>query len=120
MQISMNLEDVQHRPFSRIFREIEELVQDAGGEVMATEIIGMIPDSVLFEAGTDRLELLDPDPRRVLSSRLAEHLAGRIENEVRSLVTEVRKAGDRVPREVQEAADRMESVLLYELLDETP
>jgi hypothetical protein len=120
MQISMNLEDVQHRPFFRIFREIEELVQDAGGEVMATEIIGMIPDSVLFEAGTDRLELLDPDPRRVLSSRLAEHLAGRFEYEVRSLVTEVRKAGDRVPREVQEAADRLESVLLYELLDETP
>jgi glutamate formiminotransferase len=119
MQISMNLEDVHQRPFSRIFREVEAKVQDAGGEVRATEIIGMIPDSVLFEAGADRLELLDPDPKRVLSSRLAEHLAIRVEQEVRSLVRVVRKAGDRVPREVQEAADRMESVLLYELLDET-
>jgi len=120
MQISMNLEEVQRRPFSRIFREIEKRVRDAGGEVRATEIIGMIPDSVLFEAGADRLELLDPDPQRVLSSRLAEHLARRIEHEVRSLVRVVRKAGEGVPLEVQEAVVRLESALLYELLDETP
>jgi glutamate formiminotransferase len=120
MQISMNLEDVHHRPFFRIFREVEERVRDVGGVVRATEIIGMIPDGVVFEAGADRLALMDATPRRVLSARLAEHTARRVEEEVRSLVGVVRRAGADAPREVREAADRLESVLLDELLDEMP
>lgn len=120
MQISMNLEDVRHQPFARIFQEVEVRVRDAGGAVKATEIIGMIPDSVLIEAGMDRLALLRPDPRRVLSVRLAEHLARRVKQEVRSLVEVVRSVGSRAPQEVQAATDRLESVLLDELLDETP
>jgi glutamate formiminotransferase len=120
MQISMNLEDVRHRPFPHIFQEVEERVRDAGGVVRATEIVGMIPDSILLEAGADRISLLNPDPHRILSSRLAEHLARRIEGEVRSLVAVVRGAGDRAPLEVQKATNRLESALLDELLEETP
>ncbi len=74
-QISMNLEDpVGVSPF-RVFLAVEEEVRRIGGRITATEVVGMIPDALVLPAAADRLRLLDPDPSRLLSSRLAAHLA---------------------------------------------
>jgi glutamate formiminotransferase / 5-formyltetrahydrofolate cyclo-ligase len=112
MQISMNLEDVgNHSPF-KVFRALEDRVAGRGGRVVATEVIGMIPDELVFGAGADRLALLDRTPSRVLSSRLAEHLARRAGREALALVRAVEEAGEEVPPRVREAAQRLGKSLI--------
>lgn len=112
MQISMNVEDVgNHRPF-KVFRALEDRVSRRGGRVVATEVIGMIPDELVFEAGADRLALLDRTPSRVLSSRLAEHLARRAGGEARALVRAVEEAGEEIPPRIREAARRLGESLI--------
>lgn len=77
LQISMNLEDVQTvSPFD-VFRRIEVEVERAGGSMGETEVIGMIPDELLFPAAADRLRLGGAALPRLLSRRLVEHLAAR-------------------------------------------
>jgi glutamate formiminotransferase len=112
MQISMNVEDVgNHSPF-KVFRALEDRVSDRGGRVVATEVIGMIPDELVFGAGADRLALLDRTPSRVLSSRLAEHLARRAGREAMALVRAVEEEGDEVPPRIREAARRLGESLI--------
>lgn len=77
LQISMNLEDVRAvSPFD-VLRRIEAEVDRMGGSVGETEVIGMIPDELVFPAAADRLRLADPAAERLLSRRLVEYLAVR-------------------------------------------
>lgn len=77
IQISMNLEDVRAvSPFD-VFRRIEAEVERAGGSVVETEVIGMIPDELVFDAAAERLRLTDATAERLLSRRLVEYLAAR-------------------------------------------
>lgn len=77
IQISMNLEDVAAvSPFD-VFRRIEAEVERVGGSVVETEVIGMIPDELVFAAAADRLRLTGATAERLLSRRLVEHLAAR-------------------------------------------
>jgi glutamate formiminotransferase len=75
-QISMNLEDAETRSPMAVFREIEERVAAVGGRVVRTEVIGLVPDSLLNEAATERLALDPGAASRSLSGRLVKHLAG--------------------------------------------
>jgi glutamate formiminotransferase len=110
-QISMNLEDVEAgRPFE-VFRAVEERVERAGGQVRGTEVIGMIPDRLLLDSAADRLGLLDPDPRKVLSSRLVRHVSERTRRAVEDLMKSVRASGDDTPPAVRAAAERVGRVL---------
>lgn len=112
MQVSMNLENVEdRRPFA-VFGLLEEKVSKRGGRVVATEVIGMIPDNLLLAAGADRLSLLDPDPSRVLSSRVLDHVARRSEDAARALMREVDAAGSDVPVGVRDAAARLSEALI--------
>ncbi len=112
LQLSMNLENVLlRRPFA-VFRAIEDRVRAAGGEIVGTEVVGMVPDELLFEAGVDRLSLLDPDPSRVLSSRLAAHMMDRVARRAEELLALVRETGDRIPLEVRRATERLGSDLV--------
>jgi glutamate formiminotransferase len=77
LQLSMNLEDVTAVSPYDVFRRIEELVAGAGGRVIETEVIGMIPDELLFPAAVDRLRLGGAALPRLLSRRLVGHLAAR-------------------------------------------
>ena len=62
LQLSMNLEDAwNRRPFS-VFREIERRVRSAGGSVVGTEVVGMLPGGLVFDAGADRLSPRAPRP----------------------------------------------------------
>lgn len=112
LQISMNLEDVRNHPPFQVFRALEERILERGGEVVGTEVIGMIPDELILDAGADRLSLLDQTPSRVLSSRLVDHVARRAARELGRLVEAVRAAGDDAPPEVREAARRAGDALM--------
>jgi glutamate formiminotransferase len=70
MQISMNLEDVSMTAPMDVFRRIEELVQEEGGSIEETEIIGMLPDALVWGAAADRLKLNESTAHRLLSKRL--------------------------------------------------
>ena len=107
MQVSMNLEDVRNNKPFQVFQSLEVRVLSRGGAVLGTEVIGLIPDELVFEAAADRLSLLDPDPRRVLSSRLGAHVASRVEREVNMLLEAVRASRETVPPTILEAAQRL-------------
>jgi glutamate formiminotransferase len=105
MQVSMNLEDVRNRKPFAIFRALEDRVLAKGGRVIATEVVGLIPDELVFDAAADRLSLLDPDPDRVLSSRLSAHVARRVDGATEAFLEAVRASRDRVPDGVRRAAE---------------
>lgn len=75
LQISMNLEDVDITPPMDVFRRIELLLLDQGGAVEETEIIGMLPDQLLWGAAADRMKLAPETTARLLSRRLLDVLA---------------------------------------------
>jgi len=74
-QISMNLEDVDTNSPMAVFAEIEKRVAAEGGRVARTEVVGLVPDRLVFEAAADRLALDPGTAGRLLSQRLATHLA---------------------------------------------
>lgn len=106
VQISMNLEGVERQSPFLVFRAIEAWLEARGGSVAETEVIGMIPDALVFPAAEDRLQLLDPTGERRLSARLADHVAGRAAEAARALVDAVREGGDEVPPTIREAVTR--------------
>ena len=75
LQISMNLEDVQNASPGEVFRSVRDLVQEEGGDVVKTEVIGMIPDQLVMAASPDELKLENFSADRLLSRRLADYVA---------------------------------------------
>lgn len=75
-QISMNLENADSVSPMDVFRRIESLVESRGGRITRTEVIGLVPDRLVFEAAAERLALDEGTAGRILSRRLATHLAG--------------------------------------------
>jgi glutamate formiminotransferase len=77
LQISMNLEDPDRTSPLGVFAAIEAEVLARGGKVEGTEVIGMMPDTLVLPATADRLQILDPGSARVLSRRVAQYLEAR-------------------------------------------
>jgi glutamate formiminotransferase len=75
VQISMNLEDAEARAPMEVFRRAEAAVKAAGGEIVETEVIGMLPDRLVAEAAAERLGMRGDVSMRMLSRRLAQYLA---------------------------------------------
>jgi len=78
VQISMNLEDLGVTSPMEVFAEIERKVRARGGVVRETEVIGMIPDTLVLPAAGDRLHLPDLGSARVLSRRVSDHVIRRL------------------------------------------
>jgi glutamate formiminotransferase len=74
LQISMNLEDVQHSSPDAAFRLVKQLVEAAGGAVTKTEIIGMAPDELL-DVVTDDWRLDAGTRERSLSQQVKRYMA---------------------------------------------
>jgi glutamate formiminotransferase len=72
LQISMNLENVAVTAPMDVFRRIETMLHERGGTVEETEIIGMLPDELVWGAAADRLKLNESTAGRLLSRRLFE------------------------------------------------
>ena len=75
LQISMNLEDPEATSPYDVFDAIEERVEAGGGQVVETEVIGMMPDPLVLPAAGDRFRLLHPDESRLLSRRITEYVS---------------------------------------------
>jgi glutamate formiminotransferase len=74
LQISMNLEDLGVTQPMEVFNRIEQLVHERGGAVEETEIVGMLPDQLLWGAAADRLRLAPATAARLLSRALLDVL----------------------------------------------
>jgi glutamate formiminotransferase len=77
VQISMNLEDPDGTSPLSVFSTIEQAARARGGEVVETQVIGMMPDALVLPAVGDRLHILDLDSARFLSHRVSTHVHGR-------------------------------------------
>jgi glutamate formiminotransferase len=75
IQISMNLENTGTTYAADVLDRIDALAVRAGGRVLDTEIIGLLPDDVAAAVANQRLRSRVPLESRLLSRRLAEHLA---------------------------------------------
>ena len=74
LQISMNIENLDVTPPMDVFRRIETRVHELGGAVEETEIIGMLPDQLLWGAAADRMKLAPETAGRLLSRGLLDVL----------------------------------------------
>jgi glutamate formiminotransferase len=77
VQISMNLEDPNTTSPWDVLAGIDREVTERGGRVVETEVIGMMPDTLVHPPAVNRLVLPDLGPARVLSRRVAEHVLKR-------------------------------------------
>jgi len=84
LQISMNLENSEATSPHDVFDAIEERVVAGGGQVIETEVIGMIPDPLVLPAGGDRFRLLNPGKSRLLSRRVSDHVSARERGQTRA------------------------------------
>jgi|SRR5687767_795761 len=75
LQISMNLEDPGVTSPAAVFRRLETLVRERGGELVETEVIGLMPDQLALSIAQDELRLQSGTDARLLSRKLAEFLA---------------------------------------------
>ena len=77
VQISMNIEDPTRTAPEAVYAEITQAVSEMGGEVLEVEVIGMLPDTLVLPGSESRLDLLNLDSERVLSSRVDEYVQTR-------------------------------------------
>lgn len=74
LQISMNIEDVEHSSPAAAFELAQQLIEAAGGTVTQTEIIGMAPDELL-DVATAAWHLQPGTRERSLSRHLQAYLS---------------------------------------------
>jgi glutamate formiminotransferase len=75
IQISMNVEDPEVASPMAVFARLESLLAAEGGRVLETEVVGLVPDTLMCSAAADRLHLEMGAAQRLLSGRLVQHLA---------------------------------------------
>ena len=112
LQLSMNLEDVERRDPDEVFERATNEVEERGGRIASTEVIGLIPDALVLRTGARRLRLLGPDSQRLLSTRLASHLARRGSKDLDTVVSWARSAPAGAPPAVLAALERLDPHLL--------
>ena len=76
-QISMNIEDPTRTAPEAVYAEITQAVSEIGGEVLEVEVIGMLPDTLVLPGSESRLDLLNLDPKRILSFRVNKYVQTR-------------------------------------------
>jgi len=94
-----------------VFLAVESRLEELGGRVVRTEVIGMVPETLVLEAAGHRLRLSDASPERLLPVRVAEHLSRFAGADLETLLTWVERQGGAIPHEIQLAARRLTSRL---------
>ena len=77
VQISMNLEDPVRTSPLEVLEAIEREATERGGRIVETQVIGMLPDTLVHPPPVNRLVLPDLGPARVLSRRVAQYVRER-------------------------------------------
>ncbi len=75
LQISMNLEDPGVTSPADVFDFVERAVQERGGTITETEVIGLMPDELAVSVAAGRMKLQPGTGDRLLSHKLAHYLA---------------------------------------------
>jgi glutamate formiminotransferase/formiminotetrahydrofolate cyclodeaminase len=70
-QVSMNLVDTDETALHTVFDTISEKAKAEGVEVTWSELIGLVPEKVLFEAAKSHLKLAQFTPDQVLERQVA-------------------------------------------------
>ena len=79
LQISMNIEDLELTAPMAVFQRVESLVREQGGSIDETELIGMAPDALVWDAAVDRLGLHRADMQRMLTPRVLRSVTAQTE-----------------------------------------
>jgi glutamate formiminotransferase/formiminotetrahydrofolate cyclodeaminase len=75
-QVSMNLVDTEKTPLHKVFDFVKEKAGEAGVAVTWSEIIGLVPERVLFSAAADHLQLTEFTSQQILERKVQEAASG--------------------------------------------
>ncbi|MFL5556905.1 MAG: glutamate formimidoyltransferase [Gemmatimonadaceae bacterium] len=75
-QVSMNLVDTEKTPLHHAFDFIRMRAEAQGAQVTWSEIVGLVPERVLFETAASHLQLTQFTPAQILERQVREVLGG--------------------------------------------
>jgi len=75
-QVSMNLVDTEKTPLHTAFDFVKMRAETEGAKVTWSEIVGLVPERVLFDAAASHLQLRQFTPKQVLERQVREVTSG--------------------------------------------
>ncbi len=75
-QVSMNLVDTEKTPLHTAFDFVKMRAEAEGAQVTWSEIVGLVPEKVLFDAAVSHLQLRQFTPAQLLDRRVREAVGG--------------------------------------------
>src|SRR6202162_5829375 len=75
-QVSMNLVDTEKTPLHTAFDFVKMRAEAEGAQVTWSEIVGLVPERVLFDAAASHLQLRQFTPKQVLELQVREVTSG--------------------------------------------
>lgn len=111
LQLSMNLEEVEERSPMEIVHAVEKWLAQQGGRIARTEVIGMVPETLVLEAAGLRLGLSEATPNRLLPAQVARHLSRRGGEDLAVLLDWIQTRESQVPDTIRMAARRLSGSL---------
>ena len=75
-QVSMNLVDTEKTPLHTAFDFVKMRAEAEGAQVTWSEIVGLVPERVLFDAAASHLQLRQFTPKQVLERQVREVMSG--------------------------------------------
>src|SRR5205085_741105 len=75
-QVSMNLVDTEKTPLHHAFDFVKLRAESEGAQVTWSEIVGLVPERVLFDAAVSHLQLAKFTPDQVLERKVREAASG--------------------------------------------
>ena len=75
-QVSMNLVDTEKTPLHNAFDFVKLRAESEGAQVTWSEIVGLVPERVLFDTAVSHLQLRQFTPKQVLERQVREAVSG--------------------------------------------
>lgn len=75
-QVSMNLVDTEKTPLHNAFDFVKLRAESEGAQVTWSEIVGLVPERVLFDTAVSHLQLRQFTPKQVLERQVREVVSG--------------------------------------------
>jgi len=75
-QVSMNLVDTEKTPLHNAFDFVKLRAEAEGAQVTWSEIVGLVPEKVLFDTAVNHLQLRQFTPAQVLERQVREVMSG--------------------------------------------
>jgi len=74
VQVSMNLVNYTHTSIEIVFKEISRQAEEAGVEIVESEIVGLVPADAMLETVRERLKLARFSKDKIIENRLNQRL----------------------------------------------